>query len=592
MYLKQSKSHNKIYLSFVQGYRDENGKIKHKTIEKIGYLEVLKLKYDDPIEHFKKIAKKRNSEEINELIIKNINTTQLSKNEITKNLGVIFIKKIYDELEIESFFRRKNKKLKVDYDLNSIFSLLVNSRILYPASKKETYKNKNIYFDKYNFSEDDMYRALSYFKEYKEELELLLWRNTKEKYKRDTSKTFYDCTNYYFEIEYNDNDKYDKNNKLVKEGYRKRGPEKNHRPDPIIEMGLLMDSSGIPISYNLFSGNKSEKLSLVPEINRLKTKFEFERTIVVADRGLNCSDNIIKIAGTSLEMSLKMNGYVYGQSVRSADSEFKEWVLKQDYKIDIIDDNDEKIKFVHKSRIYPKTMYVIREDKGKTKSGNEIREKITVDQKQLVYFSQKYADKQKYDRNMMLEKAKDLIKNPFKYNKATSYGAANYIKNLQFVKSTGEIANITNLLIDEDKIKEEQLFDGYYSIVTSEESLNDIEIRNIYRGLAKIENTFKVTKSNLETRPVYVWTFEHIEAHFLICFIALVITRLLEERLENKYSTDKLIQSLKSFSSSHIEHDIYMQNNFNDIIEDLCNNFCLKLDKKYMTISNIKKIFN
>ena len=590
MFVKKNKSHKGTLLTFTIGYR-ENGKVKHKNIETIGYLHDLEKIYQDPIKHFREIAKQRTNESITELVIKNLNTQTLSfDGDNQKNLGYIIIKKLYQELNINNFLNTKQKKLKIDYKLNDIFSLLIFSRILYPASKKETYENKNIYFENFNFTEDNLYRSLDYFKDYKEEIELLLWNQTKEKYKRDTSQTYYDCTNYYFEIEYNDEDIFDDKGNLIKKGYRKRGPEKNRRPDPIIEMGLLMDSTGLPIAYNLFPGNESEKLSLVPEIDRLKNKFKFERTIVVADRGLNCSDNIIKISGTSLEMSLKKNGYVYGQSVRGADKEFKEWVLSGNYITDKIKEDDIEITFTHKSRIYPKTMYVIREDKGKTKNGNPIKEKITVDQKQMVYFSQKYADKQKHDRDMMVEKAKDLVSNPFKYNKSTSYGAANYVKNLKFLKSTGEIADTSNLLIDEEKIKEEEKYDGYYSIVTSEENLSDIEIRNIYRGLAKIENTFKVTKSNLESRPVYVWTPEHIEAHFLTCFISLVIIRLLENKLENKYSTKQIIEALKNFTSSHIEHDIYKQNNYNEIIKQFSEIYNLNLEKKYRTLSEIKKI--
>ena len=407
--------------------------------------------------------------------------------------------------------------------MNNFYSV----SFFYYKIKKETFENKNNFFEKFDFSLYDIYCSLDYFNSYKEEIELLIWNNTKNKYWRDTSKTYYDCTNYYFEIEYNDEDLVDENGNIIEKGYRKRGPEENHRPDPIIEMGLLMDGSGLLLAYNLFSSNESEKNSLVPEMNR----FNFDRTIVVADRGLNCSDNIIKIAGTSIDSSLKKNGYVYGQSVRGADQEFKDWILKQDYITDYIEENDEKIKFIHKSRIYPKTMYVIRNDKDKTKNGNDKKDKIIVDQKQLVYYSQKYADKQKHDRNMMIEKAKDLIKNPGRYTKATSYGAANYVQNLKFLKSTGEIADTTNLSLNKDKIKEEELLDGYYSIVTFEKNLSDFEIRKIYRGLAKIEDTFKITKTNFETRPVYVWTKNHIESHFLTCFVSLVITRLLEQKL-------------------------------------------------------------
>ena len=196
MFLRKSLSNGKIYLSFVQGYRDENGKVKQKTIEKIGYLEDLKKQYDDPIKHFKEVANQRNNEEITELVIKNINTQTLNIDEDNqKNLGYIIIKKLYQELGIKDFLNTKQKKLKIDYKLTNIFSLLIFSRILFPASKKETYKNRNSYFENFNFSEDDMYRSLSYFKDYKEELQLLLWNNTKEKYKRDITQTYYDCTN-------------------------------------------------------------------------------------------------------------------------------------------------------------------------------------------------------------------------------------------------------------------------------------------------------------------------------------------------------------------------------------------------------------
>ena len=217
MFLRKSNSHGKIYLSFVQGYRDENGNTKQKTIEKIGYLHDLEKIYQDPIKHFKEVAKQRTNEQITELIIKNLNTQTLSiDDDNQKNLGYVIIKKLYQELGIKNFLTAKQQKLKIDYKLNDIFSLLIFSRILYPASKKETYANRNTYFENFNFSEDDMYRSLDYFKDYKEELELLLWNNTKEKYKRDTTQTYYDCTNYYFEIEYNDEDIFDDKVNLIK----------------------------------------------------------------------------------------------------------------------------------------------------------------------------------------------------------------------------------------------------------------------------------------------------------------------------------------------------------------------------------------
>ena len=602
MFVKKNKSHRGILLTFTIGYR-ENGKVKHKNIETIGYLEDLKKVYYDPIAHFKEVARQRTNEEINQLVIKDLKSKKIDKNSCLKNLGYVALKKTYQELGITDFLNIAQKNRKIEYSLDDILSMLVYMRILKPGSKKDNYENRNILFENCDFSLDDVYRSLTVLNPLKEEIQKVFWENTKDKYKRDTSCTFYDCTNYYFEIEYNDEDifEYDKDGnvvldsngipKILEKGLRKRGPEKNHRPDPIVEMGLLMDKSGIPLSYDLFPGNESEKNSLLPIFNRTKNDFKIGRTVVVADRGLNTSDNIIRISGISLEDALRKNGYVYGQSVRGADQEFKDWVLSDGYINDIIEDEEgNKISFKHKSRIYPKKMYVVRDDKGKTKGGNDIREDILVDQKQMVYYSQKYADKQKRDREMVIKKANDLIAHPDKYNRATSYGVAGYVNNLKFVKKTGEIANASELKLNEEKIKEEEKYDGYYSIVTSEEKLSDIEIRNIYRGLAKIEETFKVTKSGLESRPVWVSRADHIQSHFLTCFISLVIIRLIEIKLEHKYSFEKIIESIRNYTSAHLEHDVYKQDYSNDIIEDISQKFDIDLSRKYLTLSEIKKI--
>ena len=241
--------------------------------------------------------------------------------------------------------------------------------------------------------------------------------------------------------------------------------------------------------------------------------------------------------------------------------------------------------FKHKSRIYPKELNVTIDKNSKKKT------KVKTDQKQMVYYSQKYADKQKRDRNLMIERAKDLIKNPQKYNRITANGSAAYVNNIKFDKSTGAIADGLNLSLKLDKIAEEEKYDGYYSIVTSELDMTDQELRNKYRGLAKIEETFKITKSELNTRPVLVWTKEHIESHFLTCFVALVITRLLEKKLNNKYSIHKIIDSLKKYNTINIEHDLCIQNYSDEIIKDLGKIFNIDFSRKYLTLSEIKKNF-
>ena len=607
MFLKQSKSHNRIYLSFVQGYRDETGKIKHRTIKKIGYLDELEKQFDNPIEHFKNIAKEKNNNEITEYTIKNLNTKTIDENVNSKNLGYIVLKKIYKELQIDNFLSNEQKKLKMQYDLNKIFELLIFSRILFPGSKNETFNNKDVFFEKFDFSLKDLYRSLDYFNDFKDDILKLIWDNTKDKYNRDTSISYYDTTNYYFEISYNDEDLIDENGTILEKGYRKKGPSKEHRKTPIISMGLLMDKIGIPLSYDLFPGNESEKLQMRPALKSTKAKYGIERTIIVADRGQNTSDNLVFIAGKNDDDHTNHDGYVYGQSIIGADMEFKTWAISQDgfindyvydedgnlvtYKERIEDENGKLLRyeekpviFKHKSRVYAK--------KVKIKKDNKRKVNYTVYQKQMIYYSKQYADRQKHERENAIKKAKDLIENPGKYTQATSYGCTKYINNIRFDEETGEIPKGLELSLKLDKIKEEEKFDGYYSIVTSEKDLSDKEIRDIYKGLWKIEESFKITKSNLETRPVYVWTKEHIEAHFLTCFISLVIIRLLEYKTNRKYSTRKMIDSLKKFNSTNIEHDIYLQNFSNDVIKNFEEIFDVNLSRKYLTLSEIKKILN
>ncbi len=606
MFVKQNKSHKGILLTFTVGYR-ENGKVKHKNIETIGYLDDLKKQYDDPVSHFKQIAKQRSNNEINELIIKNLKSKIIDSNSPSKNLGYVILKKVYNELDISSILKKKQLSLNTQYSLEEIMELLVFSRILYPASKNETYNNKDIFFEKFDFSLKDLYRSLDHFETLKDDIIKSIWDNTKISYNRDTSITYYDTTNYYFEISYNDEDLIDENGNILEKGSRKKGPSKEHRKTPIIGMGLLLDNNGIPLSYDLFPGNESEKLMMRPTLRKSKAKFGIDRTIIVADRGQNTSDNTVFIAGKNDDDHTNHDGYVYGQSIVGADKEFKTWALDQSeftndyiydddgnivtYKEAIKDENgnilryeDKPVIFKHKSRVYAKKVQI--------KKDNQRKVNYQIYQKQMVYYSKKYADRQKHERDLAIKKAEDLIKNPGKYTQATSYGCTKYINNIRFDEETGEISNVLELSLKTDKIKEEEKFDGYYSIVTSEKNLTDKEIRDIYKGLWKIEESFKITKSDLETRPIYVWTKEHIEAHFLTCFISLVILRLIEYKTNRKYSTTSIINSLKKYTSNNLEHDIYLQNFTNDIIKDLSNIYNIDLSRKYLTLSEIKKILN
>ena len=583
MYLKKSfnKKRNKTQLSFVQGYRID-GKVKHKVIKNLGYLEDYLDQFEDPIAHFQQIAKEWNADQ------ETLDTIEVSLSEKLpdqcfnrKNLGYAIIKLIYSKLQIREFFQNKQRQLPVEYNLNSVFSLLTFNRFLFPSSKKNAYETKDRFFDSFNFSLDDVYRALGYFNRYSQELQKHLHDRVSSLVGRNSEKAYYDVTNYYFEIPYEDEDSPDME-RTVK---RKKGPSKEHRKDPIIQMGLLMDSNGIPMAFHTFSGNESEKTNMLPAIQRVKKDYEIGRIIVIADRGLNTSDNTSILSGPNASDEKNNDGYVYGQSIRGADTEFKRWVLEPDGYVTTMEKNKdgEEIPFKHKSRLYAKEI-------TKNDSNGVRRLKMTIYQKQLVYYSEKYAKKQKYEREKAVAKAMDLVKNPANYTKATSQGCTAYINHISFSKDTGEIANGKELSINEEKIAEEALYDGYYSIVTSEKELSDKEIRDIYKGLWEIEESFKIIKSEFKTRPVFVSTEDHIQAHFLICFVTLVIMRVLEQLIGKCHSVRQIRDSLVNYSCSYLDQNYYLFDYRDDVILTMEKAFGLDLSKKIMPLSEIKRI--
>lgn len=565
MFLKKvkNKQTGRTYLSIVHGYRDKaTKKSRTKTFESLGYLDELEKKYDDPIAFFEEKVKQMNEEYNEEKFTMTFRIG--SEDRLTsdasnrKNFGYAALSKIYHELGIHTFVTNRQRHTKSGYDANSVMKLLVFARLLYPASKNKTYQHKDTFFEKANFSLDDVYRSLSFFNKHKDALQLWIHERIKEQYDRNTSLVYYDVTNYYFEIDDPDE-------------LRKKGVSKEHRPDPIVQMGLFMDTDGIPITYGLHPGNTLDKQTLIPMLGNIQHNFSLGRTIVVADKGMTTGDNIW------YTLSAK-NGYVLSYSVRGANQKFKNYVLEQnDYRA--IGDG-----FKIKSRLYPREITVT------SRNGKKMKKRV--DEKQVIFYSEKYAQKAKADRAPALEKAKDLIRTPSRYNKATSFGASKYVKNLTFDKKTGEVLDDAkqSILLDEEKLAKEEALDGYYAIITSEYGESDERIIEIYRGLWKIEESFKVTKSDLESRPVYLSRQEHIEAHFLTCFVSLVIARILEHRLNGKYSVTAILDSLKKSSCSHIQENYYLFDYYDELLADIGKEVGIDFGKKCMSLGEIKKI--
>lgn len=598
MYLKviTKKGVSRLYL-YESYYK--NDKANQRCIESLGRLDELQKQFVDPVSHFKKIAQERTDEKENSrktTVSIDLSSAMDINEDNLKNVGYTVLKALYKQLELDKFWKNIQKKTSIQYDLEAVFRLLVFSRILYPGSKMNTFNNKDIYFEKIEgFTLKDVYKALDIFDKYDTQLQKWIYEHSNSICERDMSVSYFDCTNYYFDVGRSDMDTFDDNGKPVdKKGnpaeikYRKRGPEKNHHPDPIVEMGLLMDRNGIPLAFDLFPGNESEKVHMRPIINRVKNEFHSGRVIFVADRGLNTSDNIYFLNGDNKADYNPRDGYVYGQSVRGADAEFKAWVLGGGYKTDKLKDDDgNEVTFIHKSRIHPKTIQVNVTVPGQKKKK---KKSVSIDQKQMAYYSEKYAKKQKRDREIMIARAKDLIAHPKKYDRVTAAGSGTYVHNIAFDKSTGEIVDGRELVLDEEKIAEEEKYDGYYSIVTSELKMSDHEIRETYRGLARIEETFKISKTEFESRPVFVWTNAHIEGHFATCFTALVLIRLLQTRLSGKYPIGKTIESLRKYNCTQIDNTLYQFVYYDEILEECGNIFHMELNNKYRSREQIRRI--
>jgi transposase len=570
MFLRKNHSSKtgRTHLAIVQGYRDVDGKNKHKTVMNVGYLDVLENQYADPIAHFTAIAKVMDEERKSKKRV----TITLDLNEQIrpgsvnrKNYGCVVYSKIYHELEIDSFLDNARRHEKFIFNSEAVMRLLLYSRLLDPGSKRAALLNKERFFDKFDFSLDDVYDALTHFDKISDRLQQHLHTKIIEQYGRKTNLVYYDVTNYYFEI--------DKQDEL-----RTRGCAKQRRDKPIIQMGLLLDNASLPIAYKLFPGNTHDSQTLMPILADVKKRFDTKRIIVVADKGLNSGDNIV------FNIALG-DGYIYSKSVRGASADFQEWLLEESgYR-----SSDTEDSFKIKSKIVPdaEVSYAI-EQEGKKKKKTTVK----AEQKWVVFYSRKYAQRAKHKREEIIAKALKMIKSPAKYKNNCDYGAAGYIKNMKVDKETGEIKNIEDVLfLDEDKIAEEEKLDGYYAIITSELDESDEQIVSLYRGLWKIEESFKITKSILSARPIYLKTEEHINAHFLICFVALLIARIIEKRLGGKHTIENITEVLRKSECSHIEQNIWLFDCADPLLEEFQTAFGIEFGSKYMISQDIKSNF-
>jgi len=478
--------------------------------------------------------------------------------------------KIYHKLELDRFFNNKARHEIFEYNTNSIMKLLITTRILHPSSKKRSYEYKDMFFERFDFELHDIYRALTHFSKIGEECQRFISDQINKKFGRDTSLMYFDVTNFHFEIDNTDD-------------LRKRGKEKNNRPDPIVQMGLAMDADGIPLYYKLFPGNTHDSKTFIPVFKDICVRFNPGRVIAVADMGCTSSNNIYFLKGGDRDK--RINGYVFSFSIRKGTEKFKKYVLDN---TGYTDSDGKALKEEFDYKI--KSRIEVREIQVTMKNGSQ--KSMLIDEKQVVFWSEKYAKKARAEREETIKKALDIIDNPKKYNKGTVHGAAGYIKNITFDKKTGEIYEQPGkkLLFDEGKAEEDAKYDGYYCIITSELEMPDQRVIEIYRGLSDIEDNFKVSKSDLDIRPLHVSREDRINAHVLTCFISLVILRLIQKKTEYKFTPEQIIECLKNISCSLEHTNLYMFDYRSSISDCIGEAFGIDFTNKRLRLNEIKNI--
>ena len=586
MRLSITHTKNNTYFYMIKSFRI-NGKNTSKIIECLGNLEdvVKKANGEDPIVWAKKYVEQKTKEE-NEnkgtYFEKLVEGEELDSEQKIYNIGHTFIRKIFEELELNTLCKIIKKKYKIEYEFSDILEDLICTRIMYPSSKLSSYEDSKKFLRQPKYQLYDVYRALDVISKEKENIEKWCYEKSLNIIKeRNTKVLYYDCTNYFFEIEMEDDDDLENN----KQGLRKYGRNKENRPLPITEMGLFIDGTGYPLAFNINPGNTNEQTTLRPLEKQIMKDFQLSKFLVCTDAGLGSFANrYFNTKGDRI--------YIITQSLKQLSSKYQAdalstlgWHLlgsNKSININKINKYDSENK-----NIYYKEMLIKR-----TKTDAKTKEKITLEERMIVTFSPKYAAYQKNIRDSQISRAKEIIeKHPEQFSKLPQNNAKRFIQKENITKD-GECAEKYKLYYKESLEKYEAQFDGLYALCVPEKVEGNIEeILQISRGRWEIEESFRIMKSEFKARPVYLHLEERIRAHFTICYLALLIYRILEkEKLQDKYTTEEIITTLKDMLSNKIEglgfKQLYKKT---EITTDLNSNYDFNLDQKFISIKSLKK---
>ena len=563
---------NYSYYSIIKDYTNINGKRTTKIFEKLGNQQQVEDRFgkNNTIQKIKEYINELNSKDKNELVKLELNSSKrIIKEKRNFNIGYLFLEKLYNDLKIKDICNKIQDQYKFEFNLNEVLSYLVFARIIYPSSKLETFKQCQNFIEQPTFKLHDEYRALSYIANNIDFIQENLFINSKNVIKRNSKVIYYDCTNYFFEIDEEDD-------------LRRYGISKEHKPNPIVGMGLFMDGDGIPLSFNIYPGNQNEQKTLIPEESKIINDFKLNDTkiILCTDAGL-ASDEI-------KNYNIKDGrGFVITQSLKKLKEEYKEQVfdkknwrlsgdLKHLYNLDEIESNENL-----KEKYYDSLFYKIIETETKS-----------VKQDTIVTFCFKYFDYNRNIRNSQIERAKKNIN----LNNVTRKGKNQNDPNrfIEEISSTtdGVVANEKTYSINETLIKEEEKYDGYYALSTN--LIGNIDdILKITKGRWEIEESFRIMKSDFLARPVNLSREDRIKAHFMTCFISLLIYRILEKKLDYKYTTKEILDTLRNMNITELKGSGYIPSyERTDITDFIHEKYNFNTDTEIITYKKIKKILN
>lgn len=560
-----SKSKNTTIYYLSKSVRVGN-KTTTKTVEKIGtYAEIKKICGDmDPLDWAKDYAAKRTLEEKShkqDIVMRYSSSMLIDKNvRRSCNVGYLFLQDIYYSLGLNKICNSISDRYKFDYDLNDILSMLVYSRIIAPGSKLSSFESAQRFLEQPKCELHQIYRALEVIAKENDFFQSELYNNSQDVINRNKGILYYDCTNYYFEIEEEDD-------------FRKYGYSKEHRPNPIVQMGLFMDADGIPLAFSVFDGNKSEQPSMTPLEKKIIKDFDTSEFIVCTDAGLSSTDN-------RKFNNIQNRSFITTQSIKKLKSYLKDFCLADDGWH--LPDNSEtyKISELDEEKDYDKIFY---KDRWINEDGLE--------QHLIVSYSIKHRNYQRTIRERQINRAKKFVESPASLAKKKPNDPKRFVEQNHCTKD-GEIASKTITSINQNQIDEEEKYDGFYAVCTNLED-DAQSIIKINQNRWEIEEYFRIMKTEFKARPVYLSRKDRITAHFTTCFTALVIYRILEQKLKEKYTCEELITTIRSMDMMIAPGEGYIPTyTRTDITDALHNTFGFRTDYQITSQKNMRKILN